>query len=456
MRNRVFVSYSHADERWLKRLQVHLKPLERAGIIDRWDDSRIEAGADWKAEIGEALASARVAVLLVSADFLSSDFIDSDELPALLRKAEEDGLTLLSVILKPCRFKQTGSLSRLQSINPPERALIDMSEGEQEAVWVRLSQAVEAAVAAPAPPAAPRSKPAAAAYEPRIDWRALRGMAQDATTLGQVVSLIESRGAERWTDTGTAFAEALAWVGNEGTILIEAGHSSYTRATLVEGIRLNQGYLSPYFAFEGGGTRGELRDALVLVYPRAITRHDNVEALAGAAFERGKSLLLLTESVEDEPLAAMVALNRGPRRVAASRIPAFGDRRVAIAEDIAIVTGGAWFPQDRVSGLEEVELDALGQARRVRLTSEETVLMDTAGSTEAIEARIETMHRQIEECVLEYDREKLRERLSNLRVALLRVGAETSAAIPERVARTERVLRDLRRWLATGEPPPTE
>ena len=106
-RTTVFISYSHQDSRWLKRLQVHLKPLERGGIIDRWDDTRIAAGQQWKAEIERALDSARVAVLLVSADFLASDFIDKQELPPLLQAAEEAGATILPLVVAPCLFTDT-------------------------------------------------------------------------------------------------------------------------------------------------------------------------------------------------------------------------------------------------------------------------------------------------------------------------------------------------------------
>lgn len=141
--NTVFVSYSHKDTAFLDRLRVHLRPLERQGLMDTWDDSKIEAGDQWKAAIEEALGRARVAILLVSADFLASDFIVDNELPPLLAKAESDGTRIVPVIVKPCRFRRDKNLSRFQAINNPMTPLVNMSEGDQEKVYDQLSQLVE-------------------------------------------------------------------------------------------------------------------------------------------------------------------------------------------------------------------------------------------------------------------------------------------------------------------------
>ena len=149
-RNQVFVSYSHADaKKWLNRLQTHLKPLEREGKLQLWDDTKIKPGADWRNEIQRALDSAKVAVLLISADFLASDFIDKNELPPLLAAAENDGATILSVILSPCRFNETKSLSRFQAVNAPSKPLAEMPRAAQEKVFYQVSKAVEDALQNP-------------------------------------------------------------------------------------------------------------------------------------------------------------------------------------------------------------------------------------------------------------------------------------------------------------------
>ena len=139
----VFVSYSHRDERWLKRLQVHLKPLVREGEIELWDDTRIAAGARWREEIERALDQAAIAILLISADFLASDFVVDNELPPLLQAAEQGGTTILPLILKHCRFLRDRNLSVFQSVNDPRHPLLSLTEGEQEELWARVSERIE-------------------------------------------------------------------------------------------------------------------------------------------------------------------------------------------------------------------------------------------------------------------------------------------------------------------------
>jgi hypothetical protein len=142
-RRKVFISYSHMDGKWLKRLQVHLAPLERSGFVERWDDSKIDAGQMWRDEIEKAMESARVAVLLVSADFMASSFIANDELPPLLSAANQGGATILSVIVSPCIM---GKLSEFQAVNSPSKTLIEMDRGDRERVWIKLVEAITTAL----------------------------------------------------------------------------------------------------------------------------------------------------------------------------------------------------------------------------------------------------------------------------------------------------------------------
>jgi hypothetical protein len=142
-RNQIFISYSHKDSRWLQRLQIHLKPLERLGNISRWDDTSIEAGKKWRDEIKKAINVARVAVLLVSADFLASDFIANNELPPLLSAAENEGAVILSVIVSPCRFSHTEAISQFQAVNSPSQPLNLITKGRQEAIFVKVTEAIE-------------------------------------------------------------------------------------------------------------------------------------------------------------------------------------------------------------------------------------------------------------------------------------------------------------------------
>jgi hypothetical protein len=146
MRNQVFISYSHKDKKWLKRLQVHLKPLERDGLIARWDDTMIDAGGDWRKEIRKAIASTKVAVLLITADFLASDFIANDELPPLLKAAESDGAVILPLIVSASRFEFTDGLSKFQTVNPPSLPLDRMKPAQREEVFVKLTTDIERAL----------------------------------------------------------------------------------------------------------------------------------------------------------------------------------------------------------------------------------------------------------------------------------------------------------------------
>ncbi|WP_047221255.1 MULTISPECIES: toll/interleukin-1 receptor domain-containing protein [Protofrankia] len=139
VRDRVFVSYSHQDRAWLERLQVHLRPLERTRKIDLWADTRLHAGDDWRKEINAVLDRAKVAILLVTADFLASDFIANEELPPLLDAAANRGCRIIPVIIKPSLFAHTPALARFQAINPPDRPLSTMSEHEREDVLFRVA-----------------------------------------------------------------------------------------------------------------------------------------------------------------------------------------------------------------------------------------------------------------------------------------------------------------------------
>jgi TIR domain-containing protein len=143
----VFISYSREDQKWLERLQVHLKPLIRDSVVDVWADTRLQAGDNWRAEIGRAIEQASVAVLLISADFLASDFVTSEELPALLEAAEQRGLRILQVIVSPCRFERT-PLARLQTVNSPAEPLVNLNDYQRESLFDRLAGRIESTVQA--------------------------------------------------------------------------------------------------------------------------------------------------------------------------------------------------------------------------------------------------------------------------------------------------------------------
>ena len=147
--NKIFISYSHHNRDTLERLRVHLKPLERDDLIDPWDDTRLKTGQLWKDEIKNVLATAKVAVLLVSADFLASDFIATEELPPLLAAERARGLIIMPVILGPCRYTETPGLAQFMSVNDPARPISKMRKPDREAIWVKLAKDIEEAIGRP-------------------------------------------------------------------------------------------------------------------------------------------------------------------------------------------------------------------------------------------------------------------------------------------------------------------
>ncbi len=174
-RTKVFISYSHADLKWLERLRQHLKPLEREYSIDIWDDTKIAAGSKWRIEIEEALHSARVAVLLVSADFLASEFISSNELPPLLAGADKEGAIILPVLVSPSRFERTKGLSQFQAVNPPSKTLMQMEPFEQESLFDKVADTIELVLSTPEANITKPNKPSKGHAVKEIDQQALRG-----------------------------------------------------------------------------------------------------------------------------------------------------------------------------------------------------------------------------------------------------------------------------------------
>ncbi|HZH31875.1 MAG TPA: TIR domain-containing protein [Pyrinomonadaceae bacterium] len=145
-RDKVFICYSHKDSKWLQRLHIHLKPLEKPGLIDRWDDTRISPGAKWRDEIKKAIERTRVAVMLISADFLASEFIIDNELPPLLQAAMSEGVMILPVIISPCRFEKTEGICQFQAVNSPSKPLTALDKTKREEIYVKVADAIEAAL----------------------------------------------------------------------------------------------------------------------------------------------------------------------------------------------------------------------------------------------------------------------------------------------------------------------
>jgi chaperonin GroEL len=254
-------------------------------------------------------------------------------------------------------------------------------------------------------------------------------------------------------DIGDIIAQAMQKVGKEGVITVEEGSGLQNELDVVEGMQFDRGYLSPYFVTNQQSQAAELEDPYILLHDKKVSNiRDLLPVLEGVA-KAGKPLLIIAEDVEGEALATLVVNTlRGIVKVAAVKAPGFGDRRKAMLQDIAILTGGTVISEEVGLSLEKATLDDLGSAKKVNITKEETTLIDGAGVEGDIKARVEQIRAQIEETSSDYDREKLQERVAKLAggVAVIKVGAATEVEMKEKKARVEDALHATRAAVEEG------
>jgi chaperonin GroEL len=257
-------------------------------------------------------------------------------------------------------------------------------------------------------------------------------------------------------NVGDIIAEAMQKVGKEGVITVEEGSALQNELDVVEGMQFDRGYLSPYFVTNQQNQAAELDEPYILLHDKKISNiRDLLPVLEGVA-KAGKPLLIIAEDVEGEALATLVVNNlRGIVKVTAVKAPGFGDRRKAMLQDIAILTGGTVISEEVGLSLEKATLDDLGSAKKVTITKEETTIIDGAGVEGDIKARVEQIRSQIEETSSDYDREKLQERVAKLAggVAVIKVGAATEVEMKEKKARVEDALHATRAAVEEGVVP---
>jgi chaperonin GroEL len=254
-------------------------------------------------------------------------------------------------------------------------------------------------------------------------------------------------------EIGRFLAEAMEKVGNEGVITVEEAKSLDTELEVVEGMQFDRGYVSPYFVTNAEKMRVELEDPYILIHEKKVTGLQTMLPLLEAIVQSGKPLLIVAEDVEGEALATLVVNKlRGGLKVAAVKAPGFGDRRKAMLEDIAILTGGTAIAEDLGIKLENVTLNMLGRAKKVVIDKENTTIVNGAGARKGIEARVAQIKAQIEETTSDYDREKLQERLAKLAggVAVIRVGGATEVEVKEKKDRVDDALHATRAAVEEG------
>ncbi|BFG80680.1 chaperonin GroEL [Paraburkholderia terrae] len=252
---------------------------------------------------------------------------------------------------------------------------------------------------------------------------------------------------------GKIIADAMEKVGKEGVITVEDGKSLENELDVVEGMQFDRGYISPYFINDPEKQAAYLDDALILLHDRKISNIRDLLPVLEATSKAGKPLLIVAEDIDGEALATLVVnAMRGILKVAAVKAPGFGDRRKAMLEDIAILTGATVISEDTGKQLEKATLEDLGRAKRVEVRKDDTIIIDGAGDTQRIEARVKSIRVQIEEATSDYDREKLQERVAKLAggVAVIRVGAATEVEMKEKKDRVDDALHATRAAVEEG------
>jgi chaperonin GroEL len=254
-------------------------------------------------------------------------------------------------------------------------------------------------------------------------------------------------------EVGDMIAKAMEKVGNEGVITVEEAKTAETELDVVEGMQFDRGYLSPYFITNADKMEVQLEEPLIMLHEKKLSSLQSMLPILEAVVQSGRPLLIIAEDIEGEALATLVVNKlRGGLRVAAVKAPGFGDRRKAMLEDIAVLTGGTVISEDLGIKLENVTLDMLGKAKKVTITKDDTTIVDGVGEKDAIEARIGQIKAQIESTTSDYDKEKLQERLAKLAggVAVIRVGGSTEVEVKEKKDRVDDALNATRAAVEEG------
>ena len=281
---------------------------------------------------------------------------------------------------------------------------------------------------------------------------AIQGLSKEVSEKSEIAQ-VAAISANNDNDIGELIADAMDKVGKDGVITVEEAKSLETTLDVVEGMQFDRGYLSPYFVTDADRMEAILEDAAILIHEKKISSLKDLVPVLERTAQQGKPLLVIAEDVEGEALATVVVNKiRGTLRVAAVKAPGYGDRRKAMLEDIAVLTNGRVISEDLGIKLENITLNDLGSASRVVIDKDNTTVVEGAGSTEAIQGRIEQIRRQIEDTTSDYDREKLQERLAKLAggVAVINVGAATEVEMKEKKARVEDAMHATRAAVEEG------
>ena len=359
----------------------------------------------------------------------------------------KDGVTVAKEIELPDKVENMGA----QMVREVASKTSDVA-GDGTTTATLLAQALyTAGVKTVAAGANPMAIKRGIEYATGLVVKAIQDMARPVE--GHAVSQVASISANNDEMIGAIIAEAMQKVGKDGVITVEEGKTIDTELEVVEGMQFDRGYLSPYFVTDQDSMECVLEKALILNHEKKISSMKDLLPVLEAVSRQGRPLLIVAEDVEGEALATLVVNKlRGMLSVAAVKAPGFGDRRKAMLEDIAILTGGRAIMEETGIKLEGVQLGDLGQASRIVIDKDNTTIVEGGGSSEAIAGRVKQLRAQIEETTSDYDREKLQERLAKLvgGVAVIKVGAATETEMKEKKARVEDAMHATRAAVEEG------
>src|SRR6266699_967548 len=500
---KIFCCYAHEDEALLKKLKTHLWPLQRQGLIDVWHDRDINAGTEWEQVIKEQLNTAQIILLLVSPDFMASDYCYTIEMKQALERHDRKEATVIPVILRPVYWQGVlGNLQALPKDAEPvttwsniDQAFFNVTEGIRKRVEAYTGKAATVPPIRDVNPSLPERATSAGYVLTAEETASIRELAQrgsgDVTTttilaqtiiaeslkhlttganlmwlkhaidkaaqavveyIRQEARPIESKeeiaqiaSASAGDDTiGNLIADVMDRTGRDGVVYVKESFRTSPEVEYSEGLQLDQGYISPYFVTDTQKRAAVIEAPLILFVDGKIKTFQALLPLLEKLKQQGKrDIMIIAEDVEDTVLEKLVENKRqNTFNVLAVKAPDTGDLRSAILEDIAVLTGGTVINEKAGLRLEKTTLRDLGTARKVIATKDTTTVVEGAGDAGNIMARIREIKAQIEETTSDYDRKKLQERLAKLAggTAVIKVGGVTREEITERRLRVETAL----------------
>lgn len=457
-----FVSYNKADKAWAEWVAWHLEEADYDVVIQAWD---FTVGRNFVLDMQKAASSSERTIAILSAEYLNALYTQPEWAAAFVQDPTGTRGLLIPIRVSECEL--TGLLKPITYID-----LVGQSESRAKELLIKgVSGGRPKPVDRPAFPGGSGAASHVNVEKPRfpqespgenalaaegIDWSLFPRDGMDEKELGTLACKLAGEGLYygNLSGIGAAITKAIFRVGLEGTILVDSGTRVETSVEFCSCVRMERGFLSPYFITETGSDCIELKNVRVLLSGKPLSSMQEVDRVLDAAEMRSgndHSLLVVADGIEDEALERLIAARNHGISVVATLAPGFGDRRRLILMDIAIATGGNFIDADGEVQITDFQLGDLGRAKKALIDSEQTLFIGTSGDPRDIEGRIEEIQRAIESEESDYFREKLGERLLNLNVALIRVGGSSVSDVDAKVQLTKTVLWEIRDWILNGK-----